>query len=67
MRPARGADSSAVLVVPNVKVRVKAEHSTPPLSLYDLLGKFLPLLCKQFPALATVCASQTDYVCAIYS
>ena len=30
MRPARGADSSAVLVVPNVKVRVKAQHSTPP-------------------------------------
>ena len=37
MRPARRADNSAVLVVPNVKVRMEARHSIPPLCLDDLL------------------------------
>jgi len=34
-----GADNSAVLVVRNVKVRIEAQHSIPPLSLHDLLTK----------------------------
>jgi len=37
MWPARRADSSAVLVVLNVGLRVEAQHSMPPLSLHDLL------------------------------
>jgi hypothetical protein len=36
-RPVRGADSSAVLVVPNVKVRVEAERFVALLSLHDFL------------------------------
>ena len=43
MRPAFTADNSAVLVVPNVKVRMEADRSIPSLSLQDLLGKALPL------------------------
>jgi hypothetical protein len=44
------ADSSAVLVVPTVKVRMEAHHSIPPLSLNDLLGKVFTLtfLCIWF-------------------
>ena len=37
MLPARRADNSAVLAVPNVKVRKEAQHSIPPLSHHDLL------------------------------
>jgi hypothetical protein len=33
----RGADNSAVLVAPNVKVKMEAQHSFPPLNLHDLL------------------------------
>ena len=36
VRLARTANSSAVLVVSNVKVRVEAQHSIRPLSLCDL-------------------------------
>jgi len=42
-RPAREADTSAVLVVPNIKTRLEAQYSFPLLNLYDLLGKPLPL------------------------
>ena len=35
MRPARRADNFAVLVVPNVKLKMEAQRSTHPL--YDLL------------------------------
>jgi hypothetical protein len=35
--PVHGADGSAVLIVPNVKVRMEAKHSMPPLSLHDFL------------------------------
>jgi hypothetical protein len=34
---ARSADSSAVLVVPNVKIRMEAQHSVPPRSHHDFL------------------------------
>ena len=37
MRPAREADSSEVLVVPNVKVRMEVQHFIPHLSLRNLL------------------------------
>ena len=37
MRPAREADSSAVLVVQNVEVKMEAQHSAFHLSLHDLL------------------------------
>ena len=43
MRPTRRTDNFAVLVVPNVEIRMEAELSIPHLSLYDL-GKALPLL-----------------------
>jgi hypothetical protein len=46
MRPARRADNSAVLVVPNVKVRMHAQLSIPPLSLHGLLGKTLRFYSK---------------------
>jgi hypothetical protein len=36
-RLARRTDSSAVLVVPNVKLRIEAQYSVPRLSLRDLL------------------------------
>jgi hypothetical protein len=39
VRPARTADNSAVLIVPNVKVRMEAQHSIPPLIILDLLSK----------------------------
>ena len=39
--PARRAENSTVLFVPNVKVKVGARHSIPPLSLHDLLREFL--------------------------
>jgi hypothetical protein len=41
MRLARRADNSAVLVVPNAKIRRKPNISSPPLNLLDLLGKAL--------------------------
>lgn len=37
MRPARRADSSAVIVVPNVRAKMKAPHYIPALSLRDSL------------------------------
>jgi len=37
MWPARRAHNCAVLVVLNVRLRVEAQHSIPPLSLHDLL------------------------------
>jgi len=37
MRQTRAAGNYAVLVVPNVKVKMEAHHSIPPLSLHDLL------------------------------
>ena len=37
VRPARRAENSTVLVVPNVKVRMEAQRPTPRLSLHDLL------------------------------
>ena len=37
VRPARTVDNSAVLVVPNVKIRVEAQHSISALSPHDLL------------------------------
>jgi predicted metal-dependent hydrolase len=43
VRPGRKADNSTVQVVPNVKVRLEAQHSILPLSLNDLLRKPLPL------------------------
>jgi hypothetical protein len=42
VRPARRADNSAVIVVPNVKVKMEAQNSIPPLSLHDLLPEALP-------------------------
>jgi len=39
VRPAHRADSSPVLAVPNVKVRMEAQHSIPALGLHELLGK----------------------------
>jgi hypothetical protein len=45
VRPALRADSSAVLVGPNVKVKIEVQHFIPPLSLYDLLrGSFFMLI-----------------------
>jgi hypothetical protein len=47
MRPARTADKSAVQVVPNVKVRMEAQHYIPPLPSGVSMtgyGKGLPLL-----------------------
>jgi hypothetical protein len=45
VRPARRADSSAVLVVPNVKLRMGAQHYIPPPpSLHDLLHESFALL-----------------------
>jgi hypothetical protein len=44
VQPARTADDSAVLVVPNVKVRMEAQHSFPPLSLRDLLWESFTLM-----------------------
>jgi hypothetical protein len=41
VRPAHRADSSTVVVVPNVKERVEAQHSIPPVRLHDLLGVLL--------------------------
>jgi hypothetical protein len=37
VRLAHIADNSAVLVVPNVEVRMEAQHSIRPLSLHDFL------------------------------
>jgi len=37
VRPALGVDSSAALVVSNIQLRIAAQNSTLPLSLYDLL------------------------------
>jgi len=37
MRPARSSDHSAVLIVPNVKIRMEAQHSSPSVSLRELL------------------------------
>jgi len=37
VRPASTADSSAFLVVSNIKIRIEAQHSIPLLSLQDLL------------------------------
>jgi hypothetical protein len=49
MRPARTADSSAVLVLPNDKVKLEGQHAIHPLSLHNFLGKALPLQTeKQF-------------------
>ena len=39
MPPASTADSSAVHVVSNIKIRMEAQHSIPLLSLQDLLQK----------------------------
>ena len=38
-RPARRADISAVVVLPNFKVRMEVQLSIRPVSLLDLLGK----------------------------
>jgi len=46
--PAITADISTVLVVPNVTVRTESQHFIPFTSLYELLGKALPLP-LQFP------------------
>ena len=46
MRPARRVDNSAVLVVPNVKARMEAQHYIPPLSLHDLLRESFTNLSK---------------------
>jgi len=43
MRPAGGADNYAILVVPNVKIRMETQNSLPLLSLHNLLGKSLHL------------------------
>jgi hypothetical protein len=43
MRPERAAGNCVVLIVPEVKVKMEAHNSIPPLSVYDLLGKHLPL------------------------
>jgi hypothetical protein len=37
VRPARTADSSAVVVVPNVKVGMEVQHSNHRLNVHDLL------------------------------
>ena len=44
MRPERRADNSAVLAVPNVKVRMEAQHSVSDLSLHDVLRESFTLL-----------------------
>ena len=41
MRPARRADSSAVIVVPNVRAKMKAPHYIPALSLLTCYGNSL--------------------------
>ena len=51
MLTARIADNCAVKGVPNVKVRMEAQHSIALMSLRDLLGKALPLPLR--PTLAT--------------
>jgi hypothetical protein len=48
VRPARVADNCAVLVVPNVKVRMEAQHSIAPLSLYDLLRESFTFTLRQW-------------------
>jgi hypothetical protein len=35
VRPTSRRDRSAVLVIPNVNIRMEAQHSIPPLSLHD--------------------------------
>lgn len=42
--PARRADNTAVLVVPNANGQMEAEHSSPLLSLHDLLRESFALL-----------------------
>ena len=37
VQPVQRLDNSAILVVPDVKVRMEAKYSIPPLSLHDLL------------------------------
>jgi hypothetical protein len=37
VRPARTVDNSAVLVMPNVKVRMETQHSVAPLTIRDSL------------------------------
>ena len=37
MRPVRRGDNTAILVVPNVKVKMEAQHPILPLNLHDLL------------------------------
>jgi hypothetical protein len=39
MWPAHRVDNSGLLVVSNIKVRMKAQHSIPSLSLHDLIKK----------------------------
>ena len=43
MQPARTADRSTVLAVPNIKVRMEAQHSITHLIHHDLLAKALAL------------------------
>jgi hypothetical protein len=42
VRPARRDENTAVLVVPNVKVKMEAQHSIPLLVFMTFYGKFLP-------------------------
>jgi hypothetical protein len=42
VRPARRAKNYAVLVVPNVKVKMEDQHSIPLSVLMTCYGKFLP-------------------------
>jgi hypothetical protein len=40
---ARRADSSVILIVLNIKLRMETEHSIPPLSLHDFLQESIAL------------------------
>jgi hypothetical protein len=44
VRPARKADNCAVLVLPNVKVRLEAQHAIHPPSLHACYVKAIPRL-----------------------
>jgi len=64
VRHARTADSPAVTVVPNVKVKVNGRHSIPYLSPHDLLGYLLYLSFKlQAGAMSNHSNHKTQNIC----
>jgi hypothetical protein len=52
MRPAGGADNCAVLVMPNVKVKLETQHSLPLVRLYNLLRESFNITFIWQPVLA---------------